>query len=114
VLVLVDNAARFSPAGGSVVLAARLEDDRLVLVTDDAGPGIAPDLLPHMFDRFRRGDAARGRQHAGAGLGLSIALAIVEGHGGAIEPGERPGGGARMVIRVPLTGPSPSSGRPVA
>jgi signal transduction histidine kinase len=113
VLVLVDNAARFSPAGASVVLAARIEDDRLVLVTDDAGPGIAPDLLPHVFDRFRRGDAARGRRHAGAGLGLSIALAIVEGHGGAIEPGERPGGGARMIIRVPLAGPSSSLVGPV-
>jgi signal transduction histidine kinase len=105
IMILVDNAGRFSPAGAPVVLDASLDDDRLVLVTTDQGPGIAPDLLPYVFDRFRRGDPARGRRHTGAGLGLAIALAIVEGHGGSIEAGERPGGGARMVIRVPLAGP---------
>lgn len=105
VMVLVDNAARFSPSGAPVSLEARLEAGRLVLVTTDQGPGIPADLLPHLFDRFRRGDAARGRRHTGAGLGLSIALAIVEGHGGSIEAGERPGGGARMVIQVPMDGP---------
>lgn len=110
IMILVDNAARFSPAGAPVVLKASTDAGQLVLVTTDQGPGIAPDLLPHVFDRFRRGDPARGRRHAGAGLGLSIALAIVEGHGGSIEAGERPGGGARMVIRVPLEGPMPSSG----
>lgn len=105
VMVLVDNAARFSPAGAPVVLEASVEAGQLVLVTTDHGPGIAPDLMPHIFDRFRRGDAARGRRHTGAGLGLSIALAIVEGQGGFIGVGERPGGGARMVIRVPLADP---------
>lgn len=105
VMVLVDNAARFSPSGAPVALSAAVEGDALSLVVTDHGPGIAPDLLPHVFDRFRRGDPARGRRHTGAGLGLSIALAIVEGHGGTIDAGERPGGGARMAIRVPLAGP---------
>jgi two-component system sensor histidine kinase MtrB len=104
VMALVDTAARFSPPGAPVVLEASREAGRLALVVTDQGPGIPPDLLPHIFDRFRRGDAARGRRHTGAGLGLSIALAIVEGHGGSIEAGERPGGGARMVIRVPVAG----------
>ncbi len=110
VMILVDNAARFSPTGAPVVLEASVDGSQLVLVTTDQGPGIAPDLLPHVFDRFRRGDPARGRRHTGAGLGLSIALAIVDGHGGTIEAGERPGGGARMVIRVPVAGPVPTEG----
>jgi signal transduction histidine kinase len=105
VMILVDNAARFSPAGAPVVLEASADAGQLTLVTTDQGPGIPADLLPHVFDRFRRGDPARGRRHAGAGLGLSIALAIVEGHGGSIDAGERADGGARMVIRVPLAGP---------
>lgn len=112
VMILVDNAARFSPASAPVVLDASIEADRLVLVTTDRGPGIAIELLPHIFDRFRRGDVARGRRHTGAGLGLSIALAIVEGHGGSIAAGEGPGGGARMVIRVPLAGPSTPGATP--
>lgn len=114
VMVLVDNAARFSPTGSPVALTASTEAGMLVVVTDDRGPGIAPDLLPIVFDRFRRGDPARGRGHTGAGLGLSIALAIVEGHGGTIEPGERPGGGARMIIRVPLAGPASSAAGPAS
>ncbi len=114
VLVLVDNASRFSQAGSPVALDVSMAGGHLVLVTSDHGPGIAPDMVPHLFDRFRRGDPARGRRHAGAGLGLAIALAIVEGHGGSIEPGERPGGGARMTIRVPLRGSqvAPSGTRP--
>jgi signal transduction histidine kinase len=102
VLIVVDNAARFSPTGAPVTLTATTDDDRLVLVTTDQGPGIPPDLLPHVFDRFRRGDPARGRRSTGAGLGLAIALAIVDGHHGTIEAAERPGGGTRMVIRIPL------------
>jgi signal transduction histidine kinase len=110
VMIVVDNAARFSPPGGRVVLAASLADDRLELVTTDQGPGIAPELMPHVFDRFRRGDPARGRRHTGAGLGLAIALAIVEGHAGSIDAGTGSGGGARIVIGVPLAGPVAAEG----
>lgn len=105
VMILVDNAARFSPSGAPVVLEASADASQLNLLVTDQGPGIPSDLLPHVFDRFRRGDPARGRRYAGAGLGLSIALAIVEGHGGSLEAGERPGGGARMAIRLPLALP---------
>jgi signal transduction histidine kinase len=111
-MIVVDNAARFSPSGAPVTLSGTLERDALVLVTTDEGPGIPADLLPHVFDRFRRGDPARGRRSTGAGLGLAIALAIVEGHGGTIEAGTPPGGGTRMTIRVPLTGPPPAEGPP--
>lgn len=109
IMIVMDNAAKFSPVGAPVDLAARLDGGWLVIVADDEGPGIPSDILPHMFDRFRRGDRARGRRQSGAGLGLSIALAIVEGHGGAIEPAARPGGGTRMTIRVPLRMPSVAS-----
>lgn len=105
VMIVIDNAARFSPQGAPVALVASLADRHLELVTTDRGPGISPDLLPHIFDRFRRGDPARGRRHAGAGLGLAIALAIVEGHAGTIDVGTEPGAGARVVIRVPIVGP---------
>jgi signal transduction histidine kinase len=105
-MIVVDNAARFSPAGRPVELDASIVDDHLELVTTDHGPGISADLLPHVFDRFRRGDPARGRRHTGAGLGLSIALAIVDGHAGTIEAGTSSGGGARIVIRVPVRGPA--------
>jgi signal transduction histidine kinase len=113
VLILVDNAARFSPTNAPVEVTATVEGDRLVLVTTDHGPGIPADLVPYVFDRFRRGDPARGRRSTGAGLGLAIAQAIVEGHAGSIEAGERPGGGARMVIRIPISGPA-VAGAPAA
>jgi len=110
VMIVVDNAARFSPPAGTVVLAASVVDDRLELVTTDQGPGIALELMPYVFDRFRRGDPARGRRHAGAGLGLAIALAIVEGHAGSIDVGTGSDGGARIVIGVPLAGPVAAEG----
>jgi signal transduction histidine kinase len=104
-MIVVDNAARFSPPDTRVELRASLSDEYLELTTSDHGPGIPEDLRPYIFDRFRRGDPARGRRHAGAGLGLAIALAIVEGHGGSIDVGTWSGGGARVTIRVPLAGP---------
>ncbi len=104
-MIVVDNAARFSPPDTKVDLRASLTDQHLELTTSDHGPGIPEDLRPYIFDRFRRGDPARGRRHAGAGLGLAIALAIVEGHGGSIDVGAWSGGGATVTIRVPVAGP---------
>jgi signal transduction histidine kinase len=105
VLILVDNAAKFSPTGAAVDLSTRVSGDTLILAVADRGPGIPAELLPHVFDRFRRGDRARGRKQAGAGLGLSIAQAIVVSHGGIIVPAARPGGGLQMTLRLPLAAP---------
>lgn len=96
VALLVDNAIRHAPDGSAVRVAVR---PGATLLVEDEGPGIRPADLPHLFDRFwRAADAPEG----GAGLGLAIAAWIVEGHGGAIEAGNRPEGrGARFEIRIP-------------
>lgn len=105
VLILVDNASKFSPAGAKVELVTQVAAGMLRIQVADRGPGIPPDLMPRVFDRFRRADRARGRQQGGAGLGLSIAQAIVVGHHGTIEPMARPGGGLLMTLVVPLSSP---------
>jgi two-component system sensor histidine kinase VicK len=112
-MILVDNAAKFSPAGAEVGLSSRVSAGILRLEVADRGPGIPPDLLPHVFDRFRRVDRARGRQQGGAGLGLSIAQAIVAGHGGTIEPATRAGGGLVMTIQLPAVEPSVRAPLPI-
>jgi signal transduction histidine kinase len=101
VLVLVDNAASYGPPGEPIALRWTLADERLLVDVDDRGPGIPPEVLPQVFQRFRRADPS-GRRRGGAGLGLAIALAIAEEHGGTITPGARPGGGTRMRLSIPL------------
>jgi signal transduction histidine kinase len=102
ILVLVDNAAKFTPAGASVDLSAGTGGAWLWIAVEDRGPGIPQDILPYIFERFYRGDRTRGRRSGGAGLGLSIARAIVDAHGGRIEAAPRRGGGTSMRIEVPL------------
>lgn len=99
VMILVDNAIRHSPAGARVDVQVRADGPDATLVVDDQGPGIRPEDLPRVFDRFYR---AAGAQGEGTGLGLAIAAWIVERHGGRIEAANRAEGGARFVARVPL------------
>ena len=114
---LLDNALKFTPAGGHVVLAVEAVDRRVeqaggalagpagrsvrLTVTDD-GPGVDAVDLPFIFDRFYRAQQTRGT--AGAGLGLAICRALVEAQGGSIAAGERPGGGARFTVLLPAAG----------
>lgn len=98
---LVTNALRHTPTGGAVTLAARAEPGAVLLIVADTGEGIPSDVLPHIFDRFYRGDAAR-TQGGESGLGLAIVKSIVDAHGGAItasSPG--PGCGTTFTIRLP-------------
>ena len=89
---LVGNALRHTPAGGTVTLTATQGDGVATLSVSDTGAGIAPEHLPHVFERFYKVDAARAADSTGSGLGLSITKAIVERHGGTIRVASQSGG----------------------
>jgi signal transduction histidine kinase len=101
--ILVDNAVAHSPDGGLVSVIVRPDGDDVTLAVDDAGPGIRPEDLPHVFERFWRADDA---PPGGTGLGLAIGAWIVEGHRGTIAASNRAEGGARLAVRIPAHGPS--------
>ncbi len=82
---LLDNALRHSSRGGCVTVTATVAHNKMTIAVSDTGTGVAPEHLPRLFDRFYRADAARDREHGGAGIGLSIAKALVEAHDGQIE-----------------------------
>lgn len=100
---LLANSLRHTPAGGRVTVAARASDPGLVAITvTDSGEGIAAEHLDHVFDRFYRADAARGRHTGGSGIGLSITRALVEAHGGRVRAhSDGPGKGARFTVELP-------------
>ena len=98
---LLDNALRHAPAGSQVTLAADREGANVYLRVCDAGPGIAPEDLPHVFERFYRGDKSRRRHEGGSGLGLAIARSIVTQHGGRIWAESEPGHGATFIVALP-------------
>ena len=95
---LVDNALRYTPAGGRVQVSLRRHGHQLEVAVADTGEGFPPELLRTAFEPFRR--AGGGREH-GCGLGLAIVRAVAEAHGGSVEAANRPGGGATVVLRVP-------------
>jgi heavy metal sensor kinase len=101
---LIDNSLKFTPSGGriSVALERDMEHSQAVLSVSDSGVGIPPEDLPHVFERFYRGDKSRRREICGNGLGLSICQSIVAGHGGAIRVESTPGAGATFEVRLPL------------
>ncbi len=97
---LVGNALRHTPAGGTITLAAAQADGVSTLTISDTGAGIAPEHLPHVFERFYKVDAARASDSTGSGLGLSISKAIVDRHGGTIYVTSEPGR-TTFTIRLP-------------
>lgn len=105
VAILLDNAIRHGPPGSEVRLTVRGGSEASVVV-DDAGPGVAPEHVERVFDRFWR---APGAPHGGTGLGLSIAREIAEGHGGSVSVGTSPAGGARFTLHLPIQPPRPAS-----
>ena len=102
-LIVLDNAIKFTAAGGSVRLETATQDGRAEVVVQDSGIGIPADQLPHVFERFYRGDAAR-RQAEGAGLGLAIARWIADAHGARVELQSEPGKGTRVLVSFPVVG----------
>jgi signal transduction histidine kinase len=104
---------KFTPAGGEVRVSLRNEPEGLELVVEDTGCGIAPDHLPHIFDRFYRvpGRDASGPER-GLGLGLSFVAWIAKAHQGAVRVESTPGKGSRFIVTLPvapLSGPAAES-----
>lgn len=102
---LVENAAKYSPPGSRIDLSARREGDRLVIAIEDRGPGIREDDRERIFEKFVRVRPAGLPPVPGVGLGLAICRGIVAAHGGAIRAEAREGGGAQLVITLPLGSP---------
>lgn len=101
---LLDNALLHTPLGGPVELTCARNGDSVIVTVADDGEGIAAEHLPMIFERFYRADTARDREHGGAGLGLAIAKALVEAHGGTISvTSAGPGTGATFTVDLPVT-----------
>ncbi len=98
---LVSNAVRHTPEGGIVLLAAHARNGGVEIQIKDSGPGIDPEDLPHIFERFYRGDKSRQRDGAGSGLGLAIAKSLTEAQGGTIGAESQFGRGTTMLLRIP-------------
>ncbi|GAA4238313.1 HAMP domain-containing sensor histidine kinase [Actinomadura meridiana] len=98
---LVANALRHTGPDGRVVVTARTEHDQAVIEVSDTGIGIAPDDLPHVFDRFWRAEKSRGRRGGGSGLGLAIVRKLAEAHGGTATATSTVGAGSTFTIRIP-------------
>lgn len=98
---LVSNAVQYSGSGARVACSTLTADDRVSIEVSDTGPGIEPEDLPHIFDRFYRAGTTRSRASGGAGLGLAISKWIAESHGGQIRGESTPGHGARFTVELP-------------
>ena len=103
---LLDNAVKYTPAGGVVEIAAHRENGDAVLTVSDTGVGIPADELPRIWDRLYRGDKSRSTR--GLGLGLSLVKAIVTAHGGRVDVQSRPGAGSTFELRLPAEVPLPN------
>jgi PAS domain S-box-containing protein len=115
---LLSNAIKFTPKGGRVQVRLRRMDAQVLIVVADSGPGISSEFLPHVFERFRQGDASTTRSHVGLGLGLAIVRHLVELHGGTVEASSAgEGRGATFSVHLPLTRshqPAEGAARPAA
>jgi two-component system, OmpR family, sensor kinase len=100
-LILLDNAIKYTPAGGAIGVGLRQTDHGAEVVVRDSGVGIAPADLPHVFERFYRADPARGRDPGGTGLGLPIARWIADQHSATISIDSQPERGTRVTARLP-------------
>jgi signal transduction histidine kinase len=105
---LLDNALRHTPPGGTVTVTADRDPAGVRLTVTDTGEGIAAEHLPHIFERFYRGDPARHRGHGGSGIGLAIVRAIVAEHGGRVSAASGgPGAGSAFTIVLPAAASQP-------
>lgn len=98
---LVNNALRHTPQGGQILMTARPWNGGVEIQVRDSGPGIDPEDLPHVFERFYRGDKSRHRDGAGSGLGLAIAKSLTEAQGGTIRAESQLGHGTTILLQIP-------------
>ena len=104
---LLTNAAKYTEPGGNIWIRADREDDRIVLRVRDNGIGIAPEMLPRVFDLFSQGTRALDRAQGGLGIGLTIVKSLVDLHGGGVEAhSEGLGKGSEFMIRLPAGNPA--------
>jgi len=109
---LVSNAIKFTPKGGRVTVRVTRVAQNVVITVQDSGVGISPQVMPHVFERFRQGDSSNTRNHGGLGLGLAVVRHLVELHGGQVaasSTGE--GQGSTFTVTIPLLDPAPMSGK---
>jgi signal transduction histidine kinase len=109
-LALVDNAVRYTPPGGTITLRATAGDSHIEVSASDTGPGIPAEHIERVFERFYRVDPSRSREQGGSGLGLSIARAIAEAHGGSLTVSSKEGTGATFTLQLPRSGPPAAGG----
>ena len=98
---LVDNALKYTPDGGRVTVRVAPEGKGVVVAVEDTGPGISPEHLPRLFERFYRVDTARSRELGGTGLGLSIVKHLAESMGASVRVTSEPGRGSRFETHLP-------------
>jgi signal transduction histidine kinase len=99
---ILDNALRYTPQGGQIVLSAKVVDDSVEMRVQDSGPGVAAEEIDKIFDRFYRTEISRTRDKGGSGLGFAIAKSIVEKHTGRIWAESLPGKGLTVIMRIPF------------
>jgi two-component system sensor histidine kinase BaeS len=99
---VLDNALKYTPRDGRIVLRGRAVDDRIEIEIEDSGSGISPEHVPHVFKRFYRAEQSRNGELGGSGLGLAIAQSAIRAHGGNISIHSAPGRGT--VVKIELAG----------
>lgn len=105
---LLANAVKFTPARGTIDVYVRREDSLAEIRIEDSGPGVPPEFLPRIFERFSQADGSITRKHGGLGIGLAIVRHLVELHGGTVSATNREGnGGAVLTVRLPAMEPAP-------
>jgi PAS domain S-box-containing protein len=106
---LLNNAARYTDDGGTIVVRARREGEQAVIAVRDNGIGIAPDVMPRMFEMFSRGHRETGRHQGGLGIGLALSRRLAQMHNGSLDAlSDGPGRGSEFTVRLPLAAPAPA------